>query len=90
MKTFKNKKPIGSGLDKRTIERFVHQQEQLLNLLDKSKEIDLNKPKTAISISKWIKLKLGDTLRVVVYYNERHIVQANKILDEKKPTHNNL
>lgn len=90
MKTFKDKNPIGSGLDKRTIERFINQQEQLLNLLDKSKEIDLNKIKTAISISKWIKLKLGDTFRVVIYHNDRHIVQANKILDEKKPTHNNV
>ena len=90
MKTFKDKNPIGSGLNKRTIERFINQQEQLLNLLDKSKEIDLNKIKTAISISKWIKLKLGDTFRVVIYHNDRHIVQANKILDEKKPTHNNV
>lgn len=90
MKTFKDKNPIGSGLDKRTIERFINQQEQLLNILDKSKEIDLNKTKTAISISKWIKLKLGDTFRVVIYHNDRHIVQATKILDEKKPTHNKV
>lgn len=89
MKTFKDKNPMGSELYKKTIERFIHQQEQLLHLLDKSKKIDLNKTKTAISISKWIKLKLGDTFRVVVYHNERHIAQANKILDEKKPTHNN-
>ena len=47
--------------------------------------LDLNKIKTAISISKWIKLKLGDTFRVVVYHNERHIKQANKILDKKSP-----
>ena len=56
MKTFKDKNPIGSELDKKTIERFITQQEQILNLLDKSKEIDLNKTKTAISISKLIKL----------------------------------
>lgn len=81
MKTFKDKNPIGSKLDKRTIERFMMQQEQILNLLDKAKEIDLSKTKTAISISKWIKLKLGDTFRVVVYHNERHVLQANKILE---------
>lgn len=81
MKTFKDKNPIGSALDKNTIERFIIQQEQILSLLDKSRAIDLNKTKTAISISKWIKLKIGDTFRVVVYHNERHIVQANKILD---------
>lgn len=79
MKTFKDKNPIGSKLDKTTIERFISQQENILNLLDKSRKIDLNKTKTAISISKLIKLKIGDTFRFVIYHNERHIVQANKI-----------
>lgn len=89
MKTFKDKDPIGSKLDKNTIERFISQQEKILTLLDKSRGIDLNKTKTAISISKLIKLKIGDTFRVVIYHNERHLVQAKKILHEKKPTHNN-
>ena len=90
MKTFKDKNPLGSKLDKSTIERFIQQQEQILNLLDKSREIDLNKTKTEISISKLIKLKIGDTFRVVVYHNERHLMQANKILDGKKPTQKNV
>lgn len=84
MKTFKDKNPIGSKLNKTTIERFISQQEKILTLLDKSREIDLNTTKTAISISKLIKLKIGDTFRVVVYHNQRHIVQAKKILNEKK------
>lgn len=88
MKTFEDKNPLGSRLDKTTIARFISQQEELLNLLDKSRQIDLNKTKTAISISKWIKLKIGDTFRVVVYHNERHIVQANKIQAVKVPSHN--
>lgn len=83
MKTFKDKNPIGSALDKTTIARFIIQQEQLLTLLDNSRKIDLNTTKTAISISKLIKLRLGDSFRVVVYHNERHLAQANKILDEK-------
>ena len=80
MKTFKDKNPLGSKLDKSTIERFISQQEQVLNLLDKSRKIDLSKTKTAISISKLIKLRIGDTFRVVIYHNERHLVQAEKIL----------
>ena len=90
MKTFKDKNPLGSKLGKSTIERFIQQQEQILNLLDKSREIDLNKTKTDISISKLIKLKIGDTFRVVVYHNERHLMQANKILNGKKPTQKNV
>jgi hypothetical protein len=83
MKTFADKNPFGSELAKTTIDRFIKQQEQLLDLLDKSKKIDLNKTKTGVSISKWIKLKLGDTFRVVIYHNERHIVQANRIAFKK-------
>lgn len=83
MKTIKDKNPIGKELEKSTIARFISQQQQLLKMLNKFKKIDLNKTKTAISISKWIKLKLGDTLRIVVYHYERHIGRANKILEQK-------
>ncbi|MFD2907543.1 DinB family protein [Flavobacterium ardleyense] len=80
MNTFKDKNPLGSKLDKKTITRFISDQTQLLDLLNKSRNIDLNKTKTAISISKLLKLKLGDTFRIVVYHNQRHIAQANKVL----------
>lgn len=79
IKTFKDKNPAGSKLDSSTIDRFLTQQEQILVLLDKAKHVDLSKIKTAISISKLIKLKLGDTFRVVIYHNDRHIAQANII-----------
>lgn len=79
MKTFKDKNPINSTLDKKCIDRFILQQQKILELLDIARNKDLSKIKTSISISKWIKLKLGDTFRVIIYHNERHIVQSNKI-----------
>ena len=82
MKTFKSMNPSGSSLDKRVIEKFLSQQEEMLNLLAQAKEVDLTKTKTSISISKWIKLRLGDTLRVVIYHNKRHIVQAKNVLTQ--------
>jgi hypothetical protein len=82
IKTFKDKNPIGSKLNKKTIDRFILQQKEILNLLDKARTIDLNNTKTSISITCLIKLKLGDTFRFVIYHNERHIIQANKILRE--------
>lgn len=81
MQTFKDKNPNGSLLDKTTLERFIAQQEKTLELLDKAQHVSLNKTKTSISLSKWIKLKLGDTFRVVIYHNKRHIVQALKALE---------
>lgn len=80
MKTFKDKNPLGSDLSKSTLERFIVQQKQMLDLLDRARQINLNKVKTGITIANWIKLKLGDTFRVVIYHNQRHIEQANKIL----------
>lgn len=80
MKTFKDKNPEGSDLNKSSLERFIVQQKQMLDLLDKARGVNLNKIKTSISIANWIKLKLGDTFRVVIYHNQRHIVQANKML----------
>lgn len=80
IKTFKNKNPNGTNLNKKVIQKFLEQQNQILELLDQSREISLSKTKTSISISKLIKLKLGNTLRVLIYHNERHIVQAQKAL----------
>ena len=79
MKTFTSMNPINSKLDKSTIHTFISQQKQLLEILSTAERKNLNKIKTGISISKWIKLKLGDTLRVVIYHNQRHLIQANKL-----------
>ncbi len=80
MKTFQSMNPAGSQLDKTTLAKFIAQQKELLDLLNRAREINLTKTKTAISISKLIKLRLGDTFRVLIYHNQRHIVQANKVL----------
>lgn len=80
MKTFKEMNPIGKNLDQSVIEQFISQQEKLLELLDLAHQKDLTKIKTSISLSKWIKLRLGDTFRIVIYHNKRHLQQAEKAL----------
>ena len=80
MKTLKTANPIHKQLNKSVIDEFINQQNKMLELLEKSKIIDLEKTKTSISISKLIKLKLGDTFRFVIYHNLRHIKQAENIL----------
>src|SRR5690606_40982799 len=78
MNTFKAMNPIHSNLNKAVIDVFIDQQNQILKLLTAAEHINLNKVKTSISITKMIKLKLGDTFRFMIYHNERHIVQAKK------------
>ncbi len=80
MKTLKVSNPIHKKLDKSVIEEFINQQNKMLELLERAKTVDLEKTKTSISISKLIKLKLGDTFRFVIYHNLRHIKQAENIL----------
>ncbi|MGE0635087.1 MAG: DinB family protein [Bacteroidia bacterium] len=80
MKTFKDKNPLNSQLSVTTIDRFLKQQQLLASLLTQSKTIDLNKTKTAITISSLIKLRLGDTFRFLVYHIERHMQQAERVL----------
>jgi len=79
MKSPNDKNPVHSQLGITTIERFLKQQELLKKLLHQALQKDLTKLKTPISISKWVKLRLGDTFRFVVYHNQRHIKQAERI-----------
>ena len=80
MKTFASMNPFETDLDARVIDKFLLQQKKLDQLLHQAKQFDLTRLKTPISISKYLKLRLGDSLRVVIYHNERHIVQAQGVL----------
>ncbi|MFT5618362.1 MAG: hypothetical protein ACI85I_001595 [Arenicella sp.] len=72
----KDKNPVGSKLDKAVVERFITQQHKMLSLLEQAKSVNLQKTKASITLSKFIKLRLGDIFRVVIYHNERHLEQA--------------
>lgn len=84
MKTFKDKNPLNSKLDKSVIDKFINQQIELLALLDQSKNISLNKVKIPISISKILKLKLGDTFQFLINHIIRHLHQIEKIQEKMK------
>ncbi len=59
-----------------TLEELKSLQYELLHLLEKVITVNLKKVKVPISISKWIRLRLGDALLFVTYHNERHFQQA--------------
>jgi len=83
MNTFKSKNPIHSNLNKEEVlDTFIKYQYEMLNLLKLSEENNLTKIKTSLTIP-FLKFKLGNTLRFVIYHNERHIVQAKKALKNK-------
>ncbi|MEQ8704118.1 MAG: DinB family protein [Phaeodactylibacter sp.] len=82
MKTFSAMDPAGSSLDKTALSTFLEQQTETLELLKQARNVDLTKTKTSISISSWIKLRLGDTFRVVIYHNQRHLDQAERAVGD--------
>jgi hypothetical protein len=61
-------------------EIFVTNQSRLTEILEKAKNVNLRKVKVPISISKIVRLRLGDALMFVVYHNERHIEQLKTLL----------
>lgn len=82
MKSPKDKNPVNAKLTITTIDRFLKQQEMLKSLLLQASNCDLVKAKTAISLSRFVRLRLGDTFRFFVYHIERHVMQAQRLVNE--------
>lgn len=79
MNTFKDKNPLNADLDETVIDIFAQQQVKLIELLEQAKNNNLNKIKIPVSISPWIKLKLGDTFLFYVNHITRHVQQVEKV-----------
>jgi hypothetical protein len=62
------------------LQEFLQHQDKLIALLHQAKKRDLNKIKLPISITKLIKLKLGDIFRVLIAHEQRHLIQARNTL----------
>lgn len=84
MKTFKDKNPINENLDNLVIDKFINQQIMLLELLNQSRNVSLNKVKIQTSISSLIKLKLGDTFQFFINHIIRHLKQIDIIQQRLK------
>jgi DinB superfamily len=65
------------------IGEFIDQQEKLLQLLTRSKKIDINKNRVGISIAPFIKLKLGDVFLFLIAHLQRHMLQAQRALNSE-------
>lgn len=59
---------------------LLNGQRELLEILDKAAHVNIRKVKVPISISKIIRLRLGDALLFVGYHNERHFQQALNLM----------
>jgi hypothetical protein len=62
------------------INEFIEQQHYLLELLQRARSKNIGRIRVPVSISKFIKLKLGDTFRFLVAHKQRHFVQIRNTL----------
>jgi hypothetical protein len=62
------------------LKEFEEQQQKLIQLLDLAKDRDLNSIRIPVTISKLVKLKLGDTFRFLIAHEQRHMIQARNTL----------
>ena len=85
IKAIKMMIPDKSNLSLITIDQFIKQLEKLKSLLHQAKMMNLMKIKTSISLTKLFKLRLGDTFRFLAHHNERHILQAEKLISTNPP-----
>lgn len=85
MQAPKNHRPSPDIDSKPVIEEFLRQEHLLLDLLEKAKHLSISKIRIPISLSKLVKLKLGDTFRFLVAHHQRHFIQVNNTLKAVKP-----
>lgn len=86
MKAPKDHRPSPHLDHQPVIQTFLEQQQTLLELLEKAKTKNIGRIRTPISISRFIKLKLGDTFRFLIAHEQRHFIQIRNTMAHVKKT----
>ena len=76
MKTFQDMDPAGKALPEDVLEKFIANQQRLLELISLAQTTNLNQRGVAVTFTSLIKLRQGDALRFMVYHTQRHVQQA--------------
>ncbi|HLW40066.1 MAG TPA: DinB family protein [Brumimicrobium sp.] len=66
------------------MERFLNHQEEMVSILETAKVANLKKIKIPMSISKLIRLRMGDALMFITYHTERHVQQIKNTINHPK------
>jgi uncharacterized damage-inducible protein DinB len=80
MKAMKDYSPQSDLDSKAVIDEFLQQQQDMLNLLVSAGSRNIGRIRIPITITRFIRLQLGDTFRFIIAHNQRHFIQcANTI-----------
>lgn len=80
MKASKNYIPDKGANVEAVFKEFYRHQNKLLQLMDVARRRNLNSIRIPISISKFVRLKLGDTFRFLIAHEQRHMMQARNAI----------
>ncbi|MDO9374814.1 MAG: DinB family protein [Ferruginibacter sp.] len=80
MKAPKDSRPAANLNSAKVLSEFISQQERVLQLITQAQTVDLQKVKVPISIAKFIRLSLGDTLLFNTAHIQRHVAQAERAI----------
>ncbi|MDA9275041.1 DinB family protein [Crocinitomicaceae bacterium] len=83
---FKAQKGYNPSIDSslltgREFEDFIKHQIDLQSIIELAQTVNMKRVKIPISISKIVRLRLGDALLFVVYHNERHVQQIANLVN---------
>ena len=80
MQAPRDHRPKSDLNSKAVIDEFLEQQHLLLQLLGEAEKTHLGKVRIPISLTRFIRLKLGDTFRFIIAHHQRHFVQAQNTI----------
>lgn len=82
MKTFKDKNPILTAVPAHAAERFVKQQHELLEILNRARQTDIRRLRIGTTLGPFPRISLGDGLAFIIAHQERHFLQIERTLVE--------
>jgi hypothetical protein len=80
MKAPKDYRPERGVNVEAVFKEFFQHQTKLIQLMETARKRNLETIRIPISISKFIRLKLGDTFRFLVAHEQRHLIQARNAI----------
>ena len=86
-KTLKRYNPLGGEVPDTALKSFLINTEKVLRLIQMSREIDVNRTKVRFAVIPMLKYRLGNLLEFMTTHVQRHVRQAQRVMEEVAPQH---
>lgn len=75
--------PFLRQLDRSVLVEHKEQQEKLKSIIDNSRGLNWSKNNISSMLHPWFKMGFGDSLRLMIYHQERHYIQIDNLIKKK-------